>query len=286
MEGDGAEVDADPGLILDKLDSWLDGFFRLLPNLAIAALVFAVFFALAMVAAWSVRHSIRSKAREDLGMVLGSVAKWSILIAGLLVSLTVVVPSMSPGDLIAGLGIGSLAVGYAFKDILQNLLAGIFILYRQPFRIGDQIRSGDDEGTVEHIETRATKMRTYDGRRVVIPNYDVFTGKVIVDTAYAARRSEQDFPIALSDDWGRAVAVALDAARVAEGVVADPAPDAQAQDVDDLSKVIRVRWWSDPHRAVVVATASNVRLAVAAALEREGFTLPRRTDLRVRAEPA
>lgn len=286
MEGDGAEVDADPGLILDKLDSWLDGFFRLLPNLAIAAVVFAVFFALAMVAAWSVRHSIRSKAREDLGMVLGSVAKWSILIAGLLVSLTVVVPSMSPGDLIAGLGIGSLAVGYAFKDILQNLLAGIFILYRQPFRIGDQIRSGDDEGTVEHIETRATKMRTYDGRRVVIPNYDVFTGKVIVDTAYAARRSEQDFPIALSDDWGRAVAVALDAARVAEGVVADPAPDAQAQDVDDLSKVIRVRWWSDPHRAVVVATASNVRLAVAAALEREGFTLPRRTDLRVRAEPA
>ena len=290
MEADGAdgadgEVDADPALILDKLDAWIDGFFALLPNIAMALVLFAVFVGLALGVSWSIRRSVHARTREDLGAVLGSVAKWVIIAAGLLLSLTVVVPTLNLGDLVAGLGIGSIAIGFAFKDILQNLLAGILILYRQPFRVGDQIIAGGNEGTVEHIETRATKMRTYDGRRVVIPNSDVFTGVVVVNTAYGARRSEQDFPIALTDDWSRAVAVALDAARGAQGVVADPAPDAQAQDIGDLAKLVRVRWWTNPLRKEVVDTASRVRLAVEAALLAEGFTIPRRTDLRIAAEP-
>ena len=275
-------IDADPGLIFTKIDEWLDGFFRLLPNIVVAMVLFGLFVALAVGVGWSIRHSVRSKAREDLGAVLGSVAKWAVIGTGLLLSLTVVVPSLRPGDLIAGLGLGSLAIGYAFKDVLQNLLAGIFILYRQPFRVGDQVQVGDDEGTVEHIETRATKIRTYDGRRVVVPNYDVFTGTVTVNTAFEARRSQQDFPIALGDDWSRAVAIARDAAQGADGVRGDPGADAQAQDVDDFAKVVRVRWWTDPQQKAVIATASAVRLAVERDLLAAGFTLPSRTDLRVR----
>jgi small-conductance mechanosensitive channel len=177
-----------------------------------------------------------------------------------------------------------LAVGLAFRDILQNLMAGFLILYRRPFVPGDQIAVDGHEGTVEHIETRATQIRTHDGRRVVIPNADVFTKAVVVDTAFAARRSEAEFPIALTDDWARAVAVARAAAAGAEGVVADPATDAQALEVEDFAKVVRVRWWSAPTRAEVIATASNVRLAVEGRLVGEGFTLPSRTRLTIGQE--
>ncbi|CUH29648.1 Potassium efflux system KefA precursor [Jannaschia seosinensis] len=280
MEGDGAEeISADPDLIIGKLDAWVEGFVRLLPNFAVALGLLAVFVILGMAAAWTIRHTAWGPERDDLGRVTGSLAKWSIWIAGAMLALTVVAPSIEPIDLIAGLGIGSVAIGFAFKDILQNMLAGILILIRQPFRVGDQIVNGDYEGTVEHIETRATKIRTYDGRRVVIPNAEVYTSAVIVNTAFDKRRSQQDFPVRLADDWPRAVEIARHAARRVEGVAADPAPDAQGQDVGDLAKLVRVRWWTDPDEATVIRVASDVRLAVDGALRAAGFEAPLRTDL-------
>ena len=85
------------------------------------------------------------------------------------------------------LGIGSVAIGFAFRDILQNFLAGILLLVTQPFRIGDQIVASNYEGTVEDIQTRATFIRTYDGRHVVVPNADLFTDTVVVNTAFEHR---------------------------------------------------------------------------------------------------
>ncbi|MFC7543286.1 mechanosensitive ion channel family protein [Siccirubricoccus deserti] len=77
---------------------------------------------------------------------------------------------MSAADLFNLLGIGGVAIGFAFRDVLQNLLAGVLILLTRPFRIGDQIRHGEQEGTVEDIWIRATVLRTYDNRRILIPN--------------------------------------------------------------------------------------------------------------------
>ena len=79
-----------------------------------------------------------------------------------LVAMTIIFPSVRPVDLLATLGVGSVAIGFAFKDVLQNLLAGMLILVRQPFRRGDQIVAGTFEGTVEHIQARATLIHTYD----------------------------------------------------------------------------------------------------------------------------
>ena len=284
MEDDDPSIDADPGLILDKIDQWVDGFFALLPNLAVAGVVFLLVLLVALAVAWSVRRSFRNRG-EDLARLLGSIAKWAIILGGALLALAIVVPSIRPGDLFAGLGLGSVAIGFAFKDILQNMLAGLILLIRKPFVPGDQIRCDGHEGTVEHVETRATKVRTYDGRRVVIPNTDVFTNAVTVNTAYDARRSEYDFPIPLDADWNRAVSVALEAARGVEGVVPDPNPEALAVAVEDHAKAVRVRWWTDPRQAEVVHTSSRVLLAVEAALIDADFPPPDRRRLRIAAGP-
>jgi small-conductance mechanosensitive channel len=80
----------------------------------------------------------------------------------------------------------------AFKDILQNGLSELLIPYRRPLRQRDQIVSGDFDGTVAHIEARATLIRTHDGQRVIIPNSDIYKHAVIVRTAFDTRRSEYD----------------------------------------------------------------------------------------------
>jgi len=178
IQNEGASVDkvsADIGNLFERLDSIVDGFFRLLPNIGIAVVVLVLFW----IAAWIVRRVIRKigtrKQRANLGQVLGSLAFWSLLFLGVLIAITIVAPSVKPDDLLAGLGIGSVAIGFAFKDILQNMLAGILILLRQPFEIGDQIVSGGHEGTVEKIETRATILNSYDVQRGVFPNPEIYT---------------------------------------------------------------------------------------------------------------
>lgn len=108
-----------------------------------------------------------------LARLLGSLAVWLAMVLGLLVAAVVVFPTFRPGDLVAGLGISSIAIGFAFKDILQNWMAGVFILWRRPFQVGDQIQTKDHEGTVENINVRSTVLKTYDGERVVVPNSDV-----------------------------------------------------------------------------------------------------------------
>ena len=279
--GDGAEgidaadaIDADPELIFDKIDTWLDGFFALIPNIAVALVVLAAFVALGLACAWGLRRTMARRTRADLGAVTGSMLKWAIWIAGAMIALTIVTPSLRPGDLVAGLGIGSVAIGFAFKDILQNLLAGLLILIRQPFRVGDQIVASGYEGTVEHIETRATLIKTYDGRRVVIPNSDVYTSAVTVNTAWDIRRSEYDFGIEYAADTARAMQVALEAVRGVEGVRDDPAPEALSMNLGDFAKTVRLRWWHASQQRDKMHIMSDVMLAVETAFAENDIGIP------------
>jgi len=257
-----------------KIADLIDGFFFILPNIGIAAIVFLLF----MAAGWGARRGIatllQGRGRQDLGVLLGGFAKWAILLFGVLVVSAIVFPSVKPGDLFSALGVGSVAIGFAFKDILQNWLSGLLILYRQPFRRGDQIRSGAFEGTVEAIEARATLLRTYDGHRVVIPNSDIYTQAVTVHTAYAASRSEYDVGIGYGDDLARACQVIRDALRTIEGVEQDPAPETLPWELAGSTVNIRVRWWSAAERGSVVRARGAVILAVKDALTVAGVDIP------------
>ena len=280
--GPAEQIDADPELIWDKLDAWLDGFFRLLPNIAVALVLLAAIVVLGWGVAWAVRRAGRARGRDNLGSVAASLLKWVIWVAGAMLALTIVLPSVRPADLIAGLGIGSVAIGFAFKDILQNILAGILILIRQPFSVGDQIVvSGGHEGTVERIETRATLIRTYDGHRVVIPNADIYTDSVVVKTAFDEVRSQYDVGIGCNDDWEAAQRLMTEACAGVEGVLSDPAPEALFWEMGDFANVIRLRWWTAAPRGDVVQTRARVLPAVYQALDAAGIDMPYPTHVQL-----
>ena len=134
----------------------------------------------------------RTRLDLTLADLLGRLASAFTIILGLFVAAVVIFPTFNPGDLIAGLGITSVAIGFAFKDVLQNFFAGILILWRRPFIVGDEIRVGNYEGTVEEITTRSTRVKTYDGERAVLPNGDVYTSAILVRTAYNNRRGAHE----------------------------------------------------------------------------------------------
>jgi len=272
-------VRVDPAFVLSKIETWVVGFQRLLPNILVALILFAV----AVGIAWTVERSFRAWAnkhdRSNLGAVLGSFVKWVILLFGGLLALTIVIPSLNPGDLIAGLGIGSVAIGFAFKDILQNWLAGLLILIQRPFGVGDQIVVNGYEGTVEWIETRATIIAMYDGRRVIIPNANVYSNAVTVNTARPTRRSQYDVGIGYGDDIEGARRAILEAIAQVPGIEADPRPEVLVWDLAGSSVNLRVRWWTQSKRTNVVHVQAAVLEAIKNALDSLGIDMPYPTQV-------
>src|ERR1700704_3467065 len=168
-----------------------DAFLARLPSLGLGVIVFVLFYgASALVSRLILRAT--AERRHNVGVVFARLVGAGIILLGFLVSFSIVAPTFGAGDLIKVLGIGSVAIGFAFQNILQNFLAGLLLLWTEPFRVGDQIRLDNFEGTVEEIQTRATTVRTYDGKRVVIPNADLFTHSVTVNTALDIRRWEYE----------------------------------------------------------------------------------------------
>ncbi|QJE02597.1 mechanosensitive ion channel family protein [Massilia forsythiae] len=248
---------------------------RLLPNVVIAVVVMLLF---VLIARWTrslVERLSARKYHQNLVLVLGRMAQWGLYLMGLLLAMTIAFPSFTPGNLISALGITGIAIGFAFKDIFENFLAGILILVGEPFRIGDQIVFGNFEGTIEQIETRATKMRTYDGRLVIIPNADLYKGTFIVNTAYPTRRLQYDVVIGNGDDIGAAKRLMREAMADVSEVEQDPAPDVLLLNYADAGVTLRMRWWiRPPRRADALAVQDQVLERVKAALAENGIDLP------------
>lgn len=247
----------------------------LLPNLVLALLLLGLAFVMSRYVAGLVQSlAHRAGQGRGVGLLLGRIAQYVVLILGLLVALSTVFPSFKARDLIQVLGIGGVAIGFAFKDIFQNFLAGIIILVSRPFRIGDQIVVKGFEGTVEDIQTRATHLRTYDNRIVVIPNTVLFSEEVTVLTGDKHRRSEYDLGIGYGDDIDHAKEVVLRTLTTLQKIETDPAPDVLIVGLDGSWVNLRVRWWTSAKRADVLAAQDEVLSALKKALTEEGIDLP------------
>lgn len=259
----------------DKFYQFIEGAIRLLPNLVIGLLVLLVFFFAARVIRKFIQRTSEARRHRNLAIALSRLAQWTILLMGVLVAATIVFPNFTPADLIGALGLTGIAIGFAFRDIFENFLAGILILVTEPFRIDDQIIIEGYEGTVENIETRATTIVTYDGRRVVIPNSKLFKSSVIINTAFDRRRLEYDITIGNGDSIALAKKIMLETVLSVNGVLAEPVPDALVFAYSDSGVTIRLRWWiNPPRRADVLAAQDAVLERVKAVLTEHGIDLP------------
>ena len=248
----------------------------MLPNLVLGALILLISFFLGKYAARLVRSlSHRAGQNANVGLLLGRLAVYVVSIFGFLVALSTVFPSFKARDLIQVLGIGGVAVGFAFKDIFQNFLAGLIILISRPFRIGDVIAVKGYEGTVEDIQTRATMIRTYDNQRIVIPNSTVFAEEVKVVTAFGSRRTEIEFSIDYGADVTEVKAGILEVLRSTKDVDESPAPDVLTMNFADAGLVLRLRYWVTPDKANILAVRDEVLTQIKQMLDAKGVNFPK-----------
>lgn len=247
-----------------------------LPYFFVALVVMLFFWGLSFVFKKLVYKLLGKRNRHaNLVKVFQRVGGALIFFIGFMIAMVIAIPGFTPAKLIGALGIGSVAIGFAFKDIFQNLLSGILLLLSEPFRIGDQIISGDYEGTVEDIKIRATTIKTYDGTQVVIPNSDLYTSALTVNTAYKQRRLHVDVGIGYEDDIEEAKAVIIKALKQAKTVSKLAEPSVVATGFGGSSIDLVVRWYvDDGTQANKVASIHEVMVAVKRALDEAGINIP------------
>ncbi|MEO5569243.1 MAG: mechanosensitive ion channel family protein [Gemmatimonadaceae bacterium] len=246
-----------------------------LPRVILGLAVILVAFGGGRLIRAAVKRSVRAKSpHANLQLALGRIAMATSVILGLLVAATVIFPTFTSADLVSTLGLGSVAIGFAFKDIFQNFFAGILMLITKPFVVGDQISFKEFEGNVEEIQTRATYLRTYDGRRIIIPNGELYINSVIVNTAFPRRRIEYDFGIGYGDDIDEVKRILLAVMGETEGISPDPRADVIVVGLAPSSVTVRARWWCDSHIRDVLIARDRVISEAKRRLTAAGIDLP------------
>lgn len=217
------------------------------------------------------KRTIKSASLQMLTVQTGYVLTWC---AGILAACVIAFPNLGLGDIIGFLGLGSVAIGFAFQDIFKNFLAGVLLLLHEPFQLGDQIIVADFEGTVEEISIRSTQIRTYNGERLVVPNAMVFTSPVEVLTAFANRRTDLEIGLDYNTPLAEAREVLLQAIKEVEGVLSQPLVEVDLVGFGGSSIDFVVRYWTFPEIEQVRRTKSRAILALKAACDRADYNIP------------
>ena len=263
------------GTLRDQLRSMAEGFVAALPSIAIG--LFSLFVTW-IVARFAVRISDlivgRTEIRASLKNLIDTLVKLAIWIIGLFVAAVIVMPDLTPASLLAGLGIGAVAIGFAFQDIFENFLAGVLIMVREKMRIGDVIECEGITGKVEHITLRETHVRKLSGELTVVPNSILFKNPVEIFTDKDERRHEVVVGVSYDTNLDHAADVIQRAVEGVEDVLASKGIDIFAQEFNSSSVDFLVRWWAGSTPRSGWESKDKVVRAIKAALDDAGIEIP------------
>jgi small-conductance mechanosensitive channel len=178
------------------------------------------------------------------------------------------------GPLLGALGIVGVAFAFALKDTLENLVAGIIIQLRRPFRKGDEVVVGDEEGRVVEINGRSVVIATPDGRNAILPASRLLQDPVINLTPDDHRRSDTEIGIAYGSDLEVVASVLESACTAVEGVESHPAPRVLFTEFGESSIDLVLRYWHAPRIADTWVIRDAVLRSSWAALSDAGIGIP------------
>jgi len=253
--------------IRQQVDAMIYGFLAVLPNLVLALIVLLITWLLSKFALTITNLLVgHTHIRADLKALIKTVVKLAIWIMGLLIAAAVAIPGFTPAGLIAGLGVGALAIGFAFQDIFENFLSGVLIMLRDKMNIGDIIEIEGTPGTVEKITLRETHVRQLSNELTIMPNSMLFKNSVKILTDAATRRDEVMVGVSYDSDLDASQAAILRAFDGIEGLYPGKSVGIFAREFGASSIDFLVQWWPDTSAP---RDMREVRTSVVKAIKRE-----------------
>jgi len=212
--------------------------------------------------------------RPSLSALMETLVRLGIWTVGTIIAALVVFPNFNPAGLIAGLGVGAVAIGLAFQDFFENFLAGVMIMLREKMQIGDVIKSGDIHGKVEFISLRETHIRAFSGELHVLPNSQLFKNPVEIVTDLAKRRFEVVIGVSYDTDLDAASKVIRDAVEACNLVDKEQTVYVLADNFNSSSVDFVVRWWAASSGADSALNRDQVIRSIKAGLDAAKIEIP------------
>lgn len=257
-----------------SIRSLVSGLASRLPFLLAGMIVMLLFWLLSRVVRWALTSgSRRTRMDAQLQILVSRLAAGFLIVIGALTSLSVVIDSFDFGQVIAGLGFTSFVVGFATKDILNNFLSGILILWQRPFALGDYLFVGSNQGRVEHIGVRATMLRKDDGENVLIPNGEMYSSALTIRGAGKKRRMNLKFHMAFDENLPLAKRYVLDSLARTDGIVSDPAPNVYVTDYANEGAVLTVQFWIDTNESKPLKVFDGAAIGIIETLREAGIEI-------------
>ncbi len=265
--------------ILVKLEGYYHLFLKMLPRFGLAILVMIVGFIVVNWLTGMIRERLKNKSKDTLmSGFLSKAIKLTLFIVIFLLTLNIAGLSGIAGALLATAGASAVVIGFAFKDIAENFLAGIILAFNRPFHVNDTVKIEEVFGRVKSMEFRYTKITTFDGRNVYIPNSDVLTKPVYNYTEDGFFRADCIVGIAYENDIEKAKELIRQCFNDDPNIVDDENHvNFVVEDELAASTVnLKVFFWVKTHdfRRGMLETRGNLIRKIKTVLEANGFNLP------------
>jgi small-conductance mechanosensitive channel len=260
---------------LDTIITSLDVF----KNFILAIVIIIVFYLIGKFVAARIIKSLRDAKGESLypDMVV-FVNRFSVF-GALTIGIAAVMQFIFDLDFIQVVSFFGLGISFAFKDLLENLIAGAVVILQNRFRIGDFIQIGAGttgiRGKIMEIQTRCTILKSIDGTEIIVPNSELMTKSVISFTAHHTRRINFTINIDLDADLKKAMILAKEVVLKKPHVLKTPQPRVIVSRVSGPSMRLNIRFWVDPQNKEKswVLTKSELMAEIKETFDKEGILI-------------
>ncbi len=263
-------------LIRDKLTLWLKEIIRLLPNIALAALILVLGF---FIAKWlkNLTGKVSKKIihNETLRNLLTSLVYIFLLGITIFITLSVLKLDKAVTSILAGAGIIGLALAFAFQDIASNFMSGIFLSLRRPLHIGDVVQIKDFMGKITQINLRDTVLRTFQGQMVIIPNKEVLQNSIENFSLLGKRRMDLTVGVSYGEDLQKVKEITLRAVQGIEGLTKEDEITFFYKEFGDSSINFDIRLWvHTPEQPDYLQVRSEAVMRIKKAYDENNITIP------------
>lgn len=260
----------------EKVITWVEALGSMLPNLGLAFIILLIFM---ITASWveSIFRKILRRSMDSIEIVnlLLAIIKVLYILLGAFIALDLIGLKGTVTSLLAGAGIIGLALGFAFQDMAENFIAGVFLGIRKPFKVGHIIQCDDIFGTVKSINLRNTVVENFYGQILIVPNKVLFRNTLTNYYLTAQRQIEIPVGISYADDPEEAESIILDAIKDLDFVIRKDESLVFAEAFESSSVLLKVWFWIDyPGEPGFLIARHKAICVIKRALEENDILIP------------
>lgn len=230
--------------IIHSFENFWNSMLMKMPEITVSIVVIIVFVLIGKLFHGAFRRRIQKKWKDSIvSSFMGELLKWVFYIIGFIIALFNLGLGGVAGSLVAGAGVTAIIIGFAFKDIAENFLAGILLAINSPFKIGDIIEVAGIKGPVRGLDLRSTQIKMVDGRDIYIPNSAVVKNVFTNYTQDGFLRLEFLIGVDTPTDVDALRKLALRYFDKQKDILQEPAPNLTMEEFGESSITVKITFW-------------------------------------------